>query len=118
MCFDQFEFENYEGEEFLAIATESKNLRGTHAKYINDFYEKTKWHSEFKYWQSESFNDQNCGLLTDLEMQAIVQDSKELAGIDIPHDKKLYIHHNEWNLQDVLWEDEKSFYRVMWCTTA
>ena len=118
MCFDQYEFESYEAEEFLAIATESKSLRGSRINNIGDFYKKTEWHKEFKQWQSNQFNTEKYGRLTDLENQTIAQDCKELCGITISKETKLYIHHNEWNLQDLLWEDEKCYYRVVWCTTA
>ncbi len=56
--FDQFEFDPWEGEFWLALAKESKDLRGANnrVKDLSTFFEATEYYPCFSRWQIRKFD--------------------------------------------------------------
>lgn len=117
--FDQYEFESWESEEYLAVAIAKVNQRGSRINSFSDFYSNTCCYDAFDRWQTNTFNSESSLSVNHLEnSSAITLALKEQMGIDITPDQQFIIHHNEWNLIDILWKNETNYYRAMWCTTA
>ncbi len=120
--FDQFEFDSWESESFLAVAKEDKGLRGAdfRVKDVASFYETTEHYDCFTQWQNNKLDkavvnsfSQESECVIDL-----ISTLKELAGIDLKKDQTVHIIHSEWNLLDIVWENRYTRYRVMWCMSA
>lgn len=120
--FDQFEFDSWESESFLAVAKESKGLRGAdfRVKDIVSFYETTEKYDCFEQWQKNKIDK---AVITNISKESecvidFVDTVKELSGITLDKEQEVYIIHSEWNLLDIIWENESTRYRAMWCMTA
>lgn len=118
--YDQFEFESWEGEDFLVIATERKNLRGSRIKNIAEFFERTEHHKEFSQWQTQEVDFSKVKNLSEILVspEEFVVEVESIGGLSLSVSQKIIVRYNEWNLLDILWEDSERYYRRMWCTTA
>ena len=119
MCFDQFEFESWEAEEFFVVASELKTVRGSEVKDLVSFFNRTGTYKQFEFWQLGPLNVSDRSNMSELgNHQSIIKYCRDLCGIVIQYEQEICIYHNDWNLQDLLWEDELCFYRVLWCTAS
>lgn len=118
--FDQFEFECWAQEAFLVIATERKGASSGRIDGLNDFYSVSESYEYFSQWQSKGFEEsRKIRLCEESEcVDNIVETCRNLANLTINPKQEVLLCHSEWNLLDILWEDEVNYYRVMWCMTA
>ena len=117
MHFDQFEFEHWESEESFSLAYELKKVRGSCIKSLEEFYQRTKTYKEFVQWQEDSFTASKEVKVTKIE-KGVIFCCENLCGVEFSNDQFVFMHHNEWDLQDILWGDQEKYYRATWCTTA
>ena len=119
VCFDQYEFQHFEGEEYLALASQDKNLRGTLAKNFKSFYNLTEKYDAFEFWQDTNFADSQTKKVRDIEgFSSLSESCERLCDIRFVREQEILVLHEDWNLKDVLWEKDNTFYRALWCTTA
>ena len=122
--FDQIEFGDYGSSEFwVATAIESKVLSGSRKDLIS-FFEVTDLYECFSRWQTKKI-DSACQMsiekATDgiaFELDYLIPWVNENTSLKLKKEQIVHLVYSEWCLLDIVWEDNKFNYRLMWCTTV
>ena len=118
---DQFEFSNWEDEDSIALATETKAFFSK--KDLSSFFKETEWYPYFSKWQTKNMDTakimsfDTAAKRVSFNVENLIDFLEGSMGVVLNPKQTVYLVYRKWNLLDVVWENEEFRYRLVWSTT-